>query len=83
MGDFIFLIHFLNYTKLCLFPAGLSIRRKPFIEFESDNLIVSWKETLLNAVNNLLEDLCVEICERMQITCSSVKAIEKNKYEED
>lgn len=37
---------------------------------------------LLSAVNNLLEVLCVEICERMQITCSSVKAIEKNKYEE-
>ena len=38
---------------------------------------------LLSAVNNLLEVLCVEICERMQITCSSVKAIENNKYEED
>ena len=43
------LISFLETCKnygLC--PTGLSIRKKPFIEFESDELKVFWKETIIN-----------------------------------
>ena len=46
-------------------PTGLSIRKKPFIELESDELKVFWKETLENTEKDLLEALCVGICERM------------------
>ena len=48
-----------------LCPTGLNIRKKPFIEFESDDLIISWKETFLSAENDLLGALCVGICERI------------------
>ena len=57
-------ISFLETCKsygLC--PTGLSIRKKPFIEFESDELKVFWKETIVNTENDLLEVLCVGICE--------------------
>ena len=57
-------ISFLETCKsygLC--PTGLSIRKKPFMEFESDELKVFWKETIVNTENDLLEVLCVGICE--------------------
>ena len=50
-------VSFLETCKsygLC--PAGLNIRKKPF---ESDDLIIFWKETFLSAENDLLEALCV------------------------
>ena len=59
-------VSFLETCKcygLC--PTGLSIRKKPFIEFESDELKVFWKETIINTEKDLLEALCVGICERM------------------
>ena len=60
---------YVSFLETCksysLCPAGLNIRKKPFIEFESDDLIIFWKETLLSAENDLLEALCVGICERM------------------
>ena len=59
-------VSFLETCKsygLC--PKGLSIRKKPFIEFESDELNVFWKETIINTEKDLLEALCVGICERM------------------
>ena len=59
-------VSFLETCKsygLC--PTGLSIRKKPFIEFESDELKVFWKETIINTEKDLLEGLCVGICERM------------------
>ena len=43
----------------------MSIRKKPFIEFESDELKVFWKETRVNTEKDLQEALCVGICERM------------------
>ena len=48
-----------------LCPTGFNIRKKPSIEFESGNLIIFWKETLLSAENDLLEALCMGICERI------------------
>ena len=42
-----------------------SIRKKLFIEFESDYMKVFWKKTLVNTEKDLLETLCVGICERM------------------
>ena len=60
---------YMSFLETCksygLCPAGLNIRKKPFIEFESDDLIIFWTETLLSAGNDLLEALCVGICERM------------------
>ena len=46
----------------------MSIRKKPFIEFESDELKVFWKETIVNTEKDLQEALCVGICERMLST---------------
>ena len=48
-----------------LCPTGRSIRKKPFIEFESDELKMFWKETIVNTEKDLLEALYVGICERM------------------
>ena len=59
-------ISFLETCKsynLC--PSGLNIRKKPFIEFESVDLKVFWQETLAKTERDLLEVLCVGICERM------------------
>ena len=40
------------------------MRKKPFIEFESGDLITLWKESLLSAENDLLEALCVFTLEK-------------------
>ena len=59
-------VSFLETCKsynLC--PGGLSIKKEPFIEFESDDLKVFWRETLTKTENDLLEALCVGICERL------------------
>ena len=73
-----------NYG-LC--PAGMNIRKMPFIEFESDDLIVFWKETLLSAENDLLEALCVGICERIftleKTFWDELRELHKNNTEED
>ena len=64
--SYYFHVSFLETCKsygLC--PTGLSIRKKPFIEFESNKLKVFWKETLENTEKDLLEALCIGICERM------------------
>ena len=58
-----------SFLEICksyrLCPTGLSIKNKPFLEFESDDLRVFWKETIVNTEKDLLEALCVGICERM------------------
>ena len=54
-----------TYKSYGFCPTCLNIRKKPFIEFESDDLTIFWKVTLLSAENDLLEVLCVGICERM------------------
>ena len=46
-------------------PIGLSIRNKPFIEFESDKLKVFRKGTIENTKKDLLQTLCLGICVRM------------------
>ena len=48
-----------------LFPAGLSISKKAFIEFETEDLKLFWKETLVQSEKDLLETLCNGICERL------------------
>ena len=40
------------------------MRKKPFIEFESGELITLWKETLLSDENDVLEALCVFTLEK-------------------
>ena len=65
----------------------MNIRKKPFIDFESDDLIIFWKETLLSAENDLLEALCVGICERMftleKKFWDELQELHKNNTEED
>ena len=59
-------VSFLETCRSCTFyPTDLNIRKKLFIEFESDDLIIFCKETLLSTENDLLEALFVEICEPM------------------
>ena len=36
-------------------PAGFSISEKPFIEFETEDLKVFWKEILIQSEKDLLE----------------------------
>ena len=81
----------MSFVETCksygLCPASLNIRKKPFIEFESDNLITFWKETLLSAENDLLQALCVGICERMftleKKSWEELQELHKNNTEED
>ena len=57
-------VSFLETCKsygLC--PTGLNIRKKPFIEFETSDLKVFWNETIKKTEENLLEALCIGICE--------------------
>ena len=59
-------VSFLETCRSCTFyPTDLNIRKKLFIEFESDDLIIFCKETLLSTENDLLEALFVEICKPM------------------
>ena len=80
----LFLETFKSYG-LC--PTGLNIRKKPFIEFEIHNLLIIWKETLLSAENDLLEALCVGICDQMFILekqfWDELQKLHKNNTEED
>ena len=46
-------------------PAGLNIRKKPFIEFGTSDLKVFWNETIRKTEENFLEALCIGICERL------------------
>ena len=59
----------MSFLETCksygLCQAGLNIRKKPFIEFESSDLKVFWNETTRKTEENLLEVLCIEICERL------------------
>ena len=62
--SYFFHVSFLETCKsygLC--PAGLNIRKKPFIEFETSDLKVFWNETIKKTEENLLEALCIGICE--------------------
>ena len=61
-----FHVSFLETCKsygLC--PAGLNIRKKPFIEFETSDLKVFWNKTIKKTEDNLLETLCIGIFERL------------------
>ena len=64
--SYFFHVSFLETCKsygLC--PAGLNIGKKPFIEFETSDLKVFWNETIKKTEGNLLEALCIRICERL------------------
>ena len=43
----------------------MSISKKPFIEFETEDLKVFWKETLIQSEKDLLETLCIGVYERL------------------
>ena len=64
--SYFFHVSFLETCKsyrLC--PTGLNIQKKPFIEFETSDLKVFWNETIKKTGENLLEVLCIGICERL------------------
>ena len=69
-----------------LCPAGLNIRKKPFIEFETSDLKVFWNETI-KKTENLLEALCIGICERLFTTeekfWAELRYLEKEQESED
>ena len=46
-------------------PAGQSISKKDFIEVVTENLKVFWKQALIKSEKDLLETLCVGICEKL------------------
>ena len=58
------LLEICKIYELCTF--GLSISKKHFIEFEMKNLKVLSKETLIQSKKDLLEDLFIEICDRLE-----------------
>ena len=81
-------VSFLETCKSCgLCPTGLNIRKKSFIESESDDLIIFWKETLLSIENYLLEALCEGIWEllfTLEIKfCDKLQELLKSNTEED
>ena len=53
----------MSFLETCksyaLYPAGLNIRKKPFIEFETSDLKVFSNETIKKTEENLLEALCI------------------------
>ena len=70
---------------LCL--AGLNIRKKPFIEFETNDLNVFWNETIKKTEENFLEALCIGICERLftieEKFWAELRYLEKQQESED
>ena len=81
----------MSFLETCksygLCPTGLNIRKKPFIQFENDDLVIFLKGTLLGAAKDLLEVLCVGICERMftleKKFWDELQELHKNNTEED
>ena len=57
------------------------MRKKPFIEFESGELITLWKETLLSDENDVLEALCVFTLEKK--FWDELHELHKNNTEDD
>ena len=43
----------------------MNVRKKAFTDFEDDEIRVFWKETVPNSEEDLLQVLCVGVCERM------------------
>ena len=81
-------VSFLETCKsygLC--PTGLNIRKKPFIEFETSDLKIFWNETIRKTEENLLEALCIGICERLftieEKFWAELRYLEKEQESED
>ena len=68
-------------------PAGLNLRKKPFIEFQTTNLKICWNETIKKTEENLLEALCIGICERLftieERFWAELRYLEKEQESED
>ena len=67
--------------------AGLHIRKKPFIEFETSDLKVFWNKTIKKTEENLLEPLCIGIYERLftieENFWAELRCLEKQQESED
>ena len=86
--SYFFHVSFLETCKsygLC--PTGLNIRKKPFIEFETSDLKIFWNETIRKTEENLLEALCIGICERLftieEKFWAELRYLEKEQESED
>ena len=86
--SYFFHVSFLEACKsygVC--PAGLNIRKKPFIEFETSDVKVFWNETIKKAEESLLVGLCTEICERLftieETFWAELRYLEKQEESED
>ena len=88
MLTYFFHASFLETCKsygLC--PAGLGIRKKPFLEFETSDLKVFWNEAIKKTEENLLEALCFGIYERLftieENFWGEIRYLEKQQESED
>ena len=86
--SYFFHVSFLETCKsygLC--PTGLNIRKKLFIEFETSDLKIFWNETIRKTEENLLEALCIGICERLftieEKVWAELRCLEKEQESED
>ena len=63
--NYFYHISFLETCKSYkLIPAGLALKKQPFIPFEDGDLIATWNETILHTEEQLLETLILGINER-------------------
>ena len=53
------------YLHVSFLESELSISKKPFTEFETEDLKVFCKQILIQSEKDLLETLCLGICERL------------------
>ena len=86
--SYFFHVSFLETCKsygLC--PVGLNLRKKLFIEFETIDLKVFWNEAIKKTEENLLEGLCIGICERLftieEKFWAELRYLEKEQESED
>ena len=77
-ASYFYHVAFLESCKsfnLC--PAGLCIKKDPFIKFESDDLHVMWKNVITTTQEQLLDMLCIGISNRnVKLTKSFWKEID-------
>ena len=86
--SYFFHVSFLETCKgYGLGPAGLDMQKKRFIEFETNDLKVFWNETIKKTEENLLEALCIGVCERLfaieEKFWAELRCLEKQQESED
>ena len=83
-GSYFYHVTFLeSCMSFNLCPAGLCIKKDPFIKFESDDLNVMWKNVIMTTQEQLLDMLCIGNSNRLfKVTESFWKEIDNLEKEE-